>query len=154
MRARQYTYLVTTVTAGRRRIFQRTSNAELMVETLFRYRDHGRFLLHGYVVMPEHFHVLLTPTEDLSLERCVQFIKGGFSQAVRSSFPGEVWQRGFNERARGMRGRIVNLFDTSSRTHRRDNIPTIIERARNVWTPCRNTSGVKAPFSAQRKCTG
>lgn len=99
MRARAYTYLVTTVTAERRRVFQRTTNAELLIDTLFRYRDQGRFLLHGYVVMPEHLHALLTPAVDASLERCMQFIKGGFSHAVRASFSGEIWQRGFDERS-------------------------------------------------------
>jgi putative transposase len=99
MRTRPYTYLVTTVTAGRRSLFQRATNAELLIETLFRYRDQGRFLLHGYIVMPEHLHALLTPAHDVSLERCMQFIKGGFSHTIRCSFSGEIWQRGFNEQS-------------------------------------------------------
>jgi putative transposase len=99
MRTRPYTYLVTTVAAGRRSLFQRASNAELLIDTLFRYRNQGRFLLHGYIVMPEHLHALLTPAHDVSLERCMQFIKGGFSHAARCSFSGEIWQRGFNEQS-------------------------------------------------------
>jgi putative transposase len=31
------------------------------------------------------------------VERCVQFIKGGFSFSVRKQFAGEVWQAGFHE---------------------------------------------------------
>jgi REP-associated tyrosine transposase len=107
MRTRPYTYLVTTVTAGRRRLFQRATNAELLIDTLFRYRDQGRFLLHGYIVMPEHLHALLTPAHDIFLERCMQFIKGGFSHAVRPSFSGEIWQRGFNEQS----ARDENTFE-------------------------------------------
>ena len=91
MRSRQYTYLVTSVTTGRRRIFQKPSNAELLIDVIFRYREQGLFLVHGYVVMPEHFHALITPAEDLSLERWVQLIKGRFSHAVRSIFPGKIW---------------------------------------------------------------
>ncbi len=59
-----------------------------------RHRDLDRLLLHGFVVMPDHIHVLLTPTE--SIEKAAQLIKGGFSFAVRKEYPGEVWQDGYH----------------------------------------------------------
>ena len=91
------TYALTTTTYQRRALFVRTANAELLVKTLFHYRDQGRYLLHGFVVMPEHLHVLLTPSEGQTIERCAQCIKGGFSHEVRKQFAGEVWQPGFHE---------------------------------------------------------
>jgi putative transposase len=91
------TYALTTTTYKRRALFVRTANAELLVKTLFHYRDQGRYLLHGFVVMPEHLHVLLTPSSTQAIERCAQFIKGGFSHEVRKQFAGEVWQSGFHE---------------------------------------------------------
>ncbi|MGA3010090.1 MAG: transposase [Terracidiphilus sp.] len=91
------TYALTTTTYQRRSLFVRTENAELMVTTLFHYRDQGRYQLHGFVVMPEHLHVLLTPSLNQTIERCAQCIKGGFSHEVRSQFAGEVWQPGFHE---------------------------------------------------------
>jgi putative transposase len=57
------TYALTTATYQRRAIFTRTVNAELLLAILFHYRDQGRYLLHGFVIMPEHLHVLLTPLE-------------------------------------------------------------------------------------------
>jgi putative transposase len=95
MRLKPQTYAITIVTRQRRRIFQRTANAELMIATLFRYREQGRFLLHGFVVMPDHVHVLITPAE--STDKAVQLIKGGFSFAVRSQFAGEIWHTGYHE---------------------------------------------------------
>jgi len=92
-----YTYALTAVSYGRRAIFVRTTTAELFMKTLFRYRDQGRFSLHGFVIMPEHVHVLLTPNANLNIERCVQLIKGGFSFAVREQFAGEVWQGGYHD---------------------------------------------------------
>jgi len=89
------TYLVTGVTAQRRRLFQVTANAELFRQTLLDYRGQGRFLLHAYVVMPDHFHALITPVSDVSLEKAMQFIKGGFSFRLKSK--GDVWMRSFNE---------------------------------------------------------
>jgi putative transposase len=91
------TNALTTATYQRRSLFVRTENAELLVSVLFRYRDQGRFQLHGFAVMPEHLHVLLTPMPGQTIERCAQCIKGGFSHAVRAQFAGEVWQPGFHE---------------------------------------------------------
>jgi putative transposase len=90
MRLKPQTYALTAATHQRHRIFQRTANAELMIATLFRYRDQSGYLLHGFVVMPDHIHILLTPNE--SIEKVAQLIKGGFSFAVREQFKGEVWQ--------------------------------------------------------------
>jgi putative transposase len=89
------TYLVTAVTAGRRSLFQVTATAELFKRTILDYRSQGKFLLHAFVIMPDHFHVLITPAPDVSLEKAVQFIKGGFSFRLKSKL--DVWMRSFNE---------------------------------------------------------
>ena len=48
--------------------------------------------------MPEHVHLLITPSADVTLERAVQLIKGGYSRAFGIAFRGgEVWQRGFTD---------------------------------------------------------
>ena len=91
------TYALTTATFQRRALFVVTANADLLVKTLFHYRDQGRYALHGFVVMPDHVHVLLTPSESQTVERCAQCIKGGFSHEVRAQYHGEVWQVGFHE---------------------------------------------------------
>ena len=89
------TYLVTAVTAGRRSIFQVTATAELLEQTMLDYRGQGRFLLHAIVIMPDHLHALITPAPDVSLEKAMQFIKGGFSFRLKSRL--DVWMRSFNE---------------------------------------------------------
>jgi len=89
------TCFVTAVTAQRRSLFQVTANAELLQRTILEYRRQGRFLLHAFVIMPEHFHALFTPAPEVSLEKAVQFIKGGFSFRAKSKL--DVWMRSFNE---------------------------------------------------------
>jgi len=89
------TYFVTAVTARRRSLFQVTANAELLQRTVLEYRSQGRFLLHAFVIMPEHFHALITPAPEVSLEKAMQFIKGGFSFRLKSKL--DVWMRSFNE---------------------------------------------------------
>ena len=72
--------------------------AKLFLRTLYGYRREGRFKLHAFVVMPEHVHLLLTPAGDVTLERAIQLIKGGYSRAFGLAFGGnEVWQRGFTD---------------------------------------------------------
>jgi len=47
--------------------------------------------------MPEHVHLLITPST--TLERAVQLIKGGYSHNFGAEFgrKKEVWQRGFTD---------------------------------------------------------
>ena len=86
------TYFTTFSTADRQCIFRPTAHAELMVTTLLHYRAQQRFELHGFVVMPDHLHVLLTPAPEVPLEKVIQYIKGGFSFRLKKRF--EVWERG------------------------------------------------------------
>ena len=36
--------------------------------------------------MPDHIHLLLTPAQEVSIEKAMQFIKGNFSFHLRSAF--------------------------------------------------------------------
>jgi len=89
------TYFITAVTANRRRLFQVEERAQLLVEILKHYRDQGRFELHAFAVMSDHLHALLTPSPEVSLEKAVQYIKGGYSFRLKSKL--DVWSKSFNE---------------------------------------------------------
>ncbi len=92
-------FFITTITAQRRPIFRRETTARLLIETLAHYRDEQKYLLHEFVIMPDHLHALLTPSLEISLERAMQFIKGGFSFHLKAGGP--VWQASFsNHRVR------------------------------------------------------
>lgn len=91
------TYTIRIATSRNIKRFAETEKAELMLRVLFDYRDQGRYQLHGFAVMPEHLHVLLTPSRIQSLEACVSCIKDGFLDEVSTPFPGEYWQPGFRE---------------------------------------------------------
>jgi putative transposase len=73
---------VTFSTWQRRRLFVVELYARLFLKTLYGYRRQGRFELHAFVVMPEHVHLLLTPAPGITLERAMQFVKGGFPSVV------------------------------------------------------------------------
>jgi putative transposase len=73
--------------------------AELLVQRILACRERGSYLLHEFVVMPNHFHLLITPSENTSLEKAVQLIKGGFSHEFHKERDDrmEVWQVGFHD---------------------------------------------------------
>src|SRR5882672_1967641 len=93
------TFFITSVTAQRRTLFQREAASDLLVEALRHYRSERKYLLHDFVIMPDHFHAMITPAQEISLEKAVQFIKGGFSFRLQSKV--SVWQSSFtNHRIR------------------------------------------------------
>jgi putative transposase len=72
--------------------------ARLFLKTIYSYRRQGKFELHAFVLMPEHFHLLLTPLE-ITIERALQLVKGGYSHSVKAQLqnPIEIWERGFTD---------------------------------------------------------
>ncbi len=93
------TFFVTTKTSMGRALLQSERNALLLVDVLRSYVAARKFKVHDFVVMPDHVHLLITVDGDISIEKAVQFIKGGFSYRLKTEFgyAGEVWQRGFSE---------------------------------------------------------
>lgn len=91
-------YFITASTCQRTPMFRKEPMARLFLEVLFHYRDHKNYLLHEFVLMPDHFHLLISPT--LSLERSLQLIKGGFSYRAKKElgFAGEIWEKSFYDR--------------------------------------------------------
>jgi len=73
------TFFVTASTWDKRNLLQSSRAAELFIRTTYGYRAQGKYQLHEFAVMPDHFHVLLTVDVDMTIEKAVQFIKGGFS---------------------------------------------------------------------------
>jgi len=91
-------YFITASTFQKRNIFQSDRMANLFVDVLFHYRRQSEYLLHEFVVMPDHFHLLITPHE--ALERALQLIKGGFSFRAKKElgFAHEIWQPSYYDR--------------------------------------------------------
>ncbi|HEY2497497.1 MAG TPA: transposase [Candidatus Angelobacter sp.] len=82
-----------------RRSFTSRQEAELFIDVLRSNTLAGKFKLHEFVVMPDHFHVLLTVDGKTSIERAIQLIKGGYSfrRNKELGLAGEIWPPGFSE---------------------------------------------------------
>ncbi len=104
------TYFVTSDTWERRALFQNEAWARLFFRNLLAHRDDA-YLLHEFVLMPDHFHLLITPS--IALERAAQLIKGGFSYQAKKELGSnaEIWRRGFSDH------RIRNSEDYHKHVH-------------------------------------
>jgi putative transposase len=87
-------YFVTSDTWERRALFRNEEWARLFFKNLLTHRR-AAYLLHEFVLMPDHFHLLITPL--IALERTIQLVKGGFSYRVKKELGSnaEIWRRGF-----------------------------------------------------------
>jgi putative transposase len=104
------TYFVTSKTWEGRALFRNESWARLFLKNLLAHRGEG-YLLHEFVLMPDHFHLLISPVA--ALERALQLIKGGFSYRAKKELGSnaEIWQRGFSDH------RIRNAEDYEKHLH-------------------------------------
>lgn len=109
------TFFVTSKTIQGRAVLQSERMATLMINVLRSYVTAGKLVVHDFVVMPDHIHVLLTLDQTMSVEKAAQLIKGGFSYRAKKElgYAGEVWQRGFSE---------VRILDRQSFLRHRDYI--------------------------------
>src|SRR5262245_36585864 len=99
LRGIERTFFTTSKTIEGRNLLQSERMALLFIDVLRSYAATRKLVVHDFVVMPDHVHLLLTVDESMSIEKAMQFIKGGFSYRVKKElgYQGEVWQRGFTE---------------------------------------------------------
>ena len=77
--ASERTFFVTSSTFGKRSLLQTSRAATLLIDVLYHYRSQGKYLMHEFVIMPDHFHTVITVGSLMTVEKAVQLIKGGFA---------------------------------------------------------------------------
>ena len=82
-----------------RNLLQSERHATLFIDVLRSYVAAKKFTIHEFVVMPNHVHLLITLDGTMSIEKAMQFIKGGYSHRLKKElgYTGEIWQRGYSE---------------------------------------------------------
>jgi putative transposase len=69
-------------------LFSNSSHRDLFLECLERVRRQYRFFVYGYVVMPEHVHLLVSETEVATLATAMQALKVSFVRRRADSTAG------------------------------------------------------------------
>ena len=107
------TYHISANAYMRKRLLQSERMASLLIDVLSHYRDEGRFALHAFVVMPDHFHALVTLAPGVTIERAMQYIKGGFSYRAKKEFglTCKMWQPAYHDHRVRTRAEFDNAVE-------------------------------------------
>lgn len=85
--------LVTTVAKGRAPLFSNPALAREAVESLYRTLERYPVFLHGFVVMPDHIHLLVQPIAPMTISFFMSRYKTNVSLSIGI---GEIWQSRFH----------------------------------------------------------
>jgi putative transposase len=90
-------YFVTTVVKGRQRLLEDRTVCSMILEDLQFYRIKHGFLLHGYVIMPDHLHILMSVQRDATISQIMHDFKSHTAQVINRTLgrTGVFWQKGF-----------------------------------------------------------
>jgi putative transposase len=99
------TFFITSVTAQRKTLFQRDAVSDLLVDVFQHYRDQGKYLLHDFVIMPDHFHALITPANEISMEKAISVHQGRIlvSSEIEAAGLATEFHESSNQRQRRLR---------------------------------------------------
>lgn len=106
-------HLFTANTSAHRNLLQNSLWAQLLEDILFEYRDRGEYLIHHYVIMRNHIHVLGSTAKTRQPARIMQLVKGRFSYELKKEFglSAPPWQEGFA-------GRPIRTYEEFQRAAR------------------------------------
>ena len=89
-------FFVTSACFERRPLLRGDEPAQLLIRTIYQLRVAKKFLLHEFVVMHDHTHLIITPDDVITIEKVMQLIKGKFSFEMGKKYPKrDLWQRSF-----------------------------------------------------------
>ena len=94
-------YHVTSTTLFRRKIFESLKSARILIRTMRYEQIVGNLDSLAFVVMPDHFHWLISLKGDQSLSTCVGRVKSCSAREINKSTGrrGRLWQDGFHDHA-------------------------------------------------------
>lgn len=100
-------FFVTTNVMNRRKMFAHDPYAREAVEMLYRVQELHPFFLHGFVIMPDHCHLLLFVDEHRSISTIINRYKMGVSHSIGI---GSLWQPRFHVRIPENAGAVLRYI--------------------------------------------
>jgi putative transposase len=94
---RNYPYFITTKTRHNRKIFAVDENAEILFSSIYHLRESKEYYLLGFVIMPDHLHLLISITGEKNVSQIMQSIKGYTSWRINREINNKqaLWQKSF-----------------------------------------------------------
>jgi putative transposase len=90
-------YFLTTVVKDRKKLLKDDTICSIILEDLEFYRRKYGFQLHGYVIMQDHLHLLLSAKENGNISNIMHDFKSHTAQGINKVLNrnGALWQEGF-----------------------------------------------------------
>ena len=117
-----HAYFITTVTSQRQRFFADNDNCNILLRVLRFYRYRLNFRIFGYVILPDHFHVVIQVPENKSISSIMHGIKRGSAFQINRNLNrrGPVWQAGYYEHVirdeKDLKGRLDYIHKNPLKT--------------------------------------
>lgn len=91
------THFITAPTFHRKRVFQNERYGELLTEALMVWRQERALLLHDYVIMPDHVHLLVTVPDNTDVTAAVHSLQERLVEDLNRQYgyDGKVWEPQF-----------------------------------------------------------
>lgn len=83
-------YFITTNTDERLPFFRENLFCELFIENLKICKRIKDFALYGFIIIPDHVHLLLEPGKNFNISQIMQFLKRHFSRDMNFILEGEI----------------------------------------------------------------
>jgi putative transposase len=109
-------FFITTQTYRNQKFFLNKDRAEIVIDYIYRAKEKMIDFLLAFVVMPEHFHLLIVPESKYSISQVMLFVKKGSSRVIhnKENTNGHLWAKRFFDR--GIRSE-QELFKTIEYIH-------------------------------------
>jgi putative transposase len=93
------THFITIPTFHRKRLFQNQRFGDLLAETLMQCCKQQKILLHDYVIMPDHVHLLITIQQGTTVADVVHLVQSGLEEELsrQYGYAGEVWAHPYRD---------------------------------------------------------
>ena len=75
-------YFLTSTTYRRKQLFRINQNAQILCNIIYNLRNKKKLSLVGFVIMPEHFHLLIIPSSEVKISWIMQEIKKGSARLI------------------------------------------------------------------------
>ena len=122
-------YFVTTATKNRQNIFLNSKMCRILLVTIEYYKTIFDYKVHGYCLMPDHLHLILTPTSKYNLSVIMKMIKGTFARKVNklTNHSGSLWQFRYFDEAIRSHSQMVKQLDYTHNNPIKAGLVTSIE---------------------------
>ncbi|KPU26426.1 hypothetical protein TR13x_10125 [Caloranaerobacter sp. TR13] len=106
-------YFITTVTHNRKEIFNDKIACELFIVVVTYLKYIYDFNVYGFVIMPDHVHIIIHPCANKNISEIMKRIKGNFSRMYNKIYDnhGQIWQRKFYDNAIRNPNQIIKTIE-------------------------------------------